>query len=86
MINFIQIDPNGLCNAGCWFCPVSIHGNPSEHKNQMPPELYESIIKQIVDLKGELVSPRLHFVYASHYNEVLLYRYFEQMLQTLQKH
>lgn len=86
MINFIQIDPNGLCNAGCWFCPVSIHGNPSEHRSQMPPELYESIIKQIVELKGELVNPRLHFVYASHYNEVLLYRHFEEMLQILQKY
>ena len=46
MINFIHIDPNGLCNAGCWFCPVSLVGNPKEHINQMPPELYENIIKQ----------------------------------------
>ena len=86
MINFIQIDPNGLCNAGCWFCPVSLVGNPKEHISQMPPELYENIIKQIHELKGDLINPNLHFVYASHYNEVLLYRYFEQMLQTLQKY
>jgi len=86
MIDFIQVDPNGLCNAGCWFCPVSLIGNPKEHQNQMSPDLYESIIKQIHELKGDLVNPNLHFVYASHYNEVLLYRYFEEMLQTLQKY
>jgi MoaA/NifB/PqqE/SkfB family radical SAM enzyme len=86
MINFIQIDPNGLCNAGCWFCPVSLIGNPKEHINQMSPELYEDIIRQISELKGDLVNPSLYFVYASHYNEVLLYRYFEQMLQALQKY
>lgn len=86
MINFIQIDPNGLCNAGCWFCPVSIVGNPKTHIGQMSPELYENIIRQIHELKGDIINPHLHFVYASHYNEVLLYRYFEQMLQTLQKY
>ena len=86
MINFIQIDTNGLCNAGCWFCPVSLIGNPKEHISQMSPELYEDIIRQISELKGDLVNPGLYFVYASHYNEVLLYRYFEQMLQALQKY
>ena len=62
MINFIQIDPNGLCNAGCWFCPVSLVGNPKEHISQMLPELYENIIKQIHELKGDLINPNLHFV------------------------
>ena len=65
MINFIQIDPNGLCNAGCWFCPVSLIGNPKEHISQMSPELYEDIIKQIHHLKGDLINPNLHFVYAT---------------------
>jgi radical SAM protein with 4Fe4S-binding SPASM domain len=86
MIDFIQIDPNGLCNAGCWFCPVSLIGNPKEHIGQMSPELYEDIIRQISELKGDLVNPNLHFVYASHYNEVLLYRHFEEMLKTLKKY
>tara|TARA_R110000803_G_scaffold49730_4_gene103459 strand:+ start:3206 stop:4114 length:909 start_codon:yes stop_codon:yes gene_type:complete len=86
MIDFIQIDPNGLCNAGCWFCPVSLIGNPKDQQSQMSPELYESIIKQIHELKGDLVNPNLHFVYASHYNEVLLYRHFEEMLKTLKKY
>jgi len=86
MINFIQIDPNGLCNAGCWFCPVSTLGNPPHQIDQMPIEVFESAIKQIVELKGDLVNPNLHFIYGSHFNEVLLYKHFEQMLQVLQKY
>lgn len=86
MINFIQLDPNGLCNAGCWFCPVSTLGNPIHQQQQMPIELYEKAISQIVDLKGDLVNENLHFIYGSHFNEILLYRHFEQMLQVLQKY
>lgn len=86
MINFIQLDPNGLCNAGCWFCPVSTLGNPPHQQDQMPIEVFESVIKQIVELKGELVNPNLHFIYGSHYNEVLLYKHFGQMLEVLQNY
>jgi|TARA_R100000742_G_C4274042_1_gene93842 radical SAM protein with 4Fe4S-binding SPASM domain len=86
MINYIQLDPNGLCNAGCWFCPISIIGNPKDQVNQMSIELFEKIIKNIIDLKGTLINPNLHFIYGSHYNEVLLYRHFEVMLEVLNKY
>ena len=49
MINFIQLDPNGLCNAGCWFCPVSSIGNPKDQVAQMEVELFEKIISEIED-------------------------------------
>ena len=86
MIKFIQLDPNGLCNAGCWFCPVSTLGNPPHQIEQMPIEVFESAIKQITELKGDIIAEGLHFIYGSHFNEVLLYRYFEQMLQVLTKY
>jgi|TARA_R100001460_G_scaffold99860_1_gene143257 radical SAM protein with 4Fe4S-binding SPASM domain len=85
MINFIQLDPNGLCNAGCWFCPVSTLGNPKNQINQMDINLLDKIISEIVNLKGDLINPNLHFIYGSHFNEVLLYRHFESMLEILNK-
>ena len=85
MINFIQLDPNGLCNAGCWFCPVSTLRNPKNQINQMDINLFDKIISEIVNLKGDLINPNLHFIYCSHYNEVLLYKHFESMLKILNK-
>jgi radical SAM protein with 4Fe4S-binding SPASM domain len=86
MINFIGLDPNGLCNAGCWFCPISSEGNPKDQVNQMSIQLFEKIIKNIIELKGTLVNPNLHFIYGSHFNEVLLYKHFESMLSILNKY
>ena len=84
-IRYAQIDPNGLCNAGCWFCPVSYKGNPTEYVNQMPPEDFRNIIQQVDYFKGDVVSPQFNGIYTSHYNESLLYRYFEEMLETLRE-
>lgn len=84
-IRYAQIDPNGLCNAGCWFCPVAYEGNPKESINQMSPEDFRNIIQQINDNKEGIVSPEFNGIYSSHYNEALLYRYFEEMLETLRE-
>ena len=84
-IRYAQIDPNGLCNAGCWFCPVAYEGNPKESINQMSPEDFRNIIQQIHENKGGIVSPEFNGIYSSHYNEALLYRYFEEMLETLRE-
>ena len=32
----MQLDPNGRCNVGCWYCPVRYHGNPEHAKTDMP--------------------------------------------------
>ena len=85
MIRYAQIDPNGLCNAGCWFCPVSYLGNPIESINQMPIEDFRNIIQQIHDNKGSIVSPQFNGIYTSHYNEALLYSHFEEMLEVLRE-
>ncbi len=85
MIKFIQLDPNGLCNAGCWFCPVAYEANPEIGKKTMPVETIRSIIKQVKDGMGDFVSPEFNFVYTAHYNEVLIYKYFKEMLQVFRE-
>ena len=85
-IKIAQIDPNGLCNAGCWFCPVSYASNPEGARKNMPVELLESILAQLTAGKGDFVDEQFNFVYTAHYNEVLLYKYFEEMLQLFRKY
>lgn len=85
-IKVAQIDPNGLCNAGCWFCPVSYASNPEIGRKNMPIEVLESILKQLVDGRGFFVDPTFDFVYTAHYNEVLLYKHFEEMLGLFRKY
>jgi pyruvate formate-lyase activating enzyme-like uncharacterized protein len=46
-IRGIQIDVNGLCNAGCWFCPVSYAGNVKSTIRDMTIEELDDIFKQI---------------------------------------
>jgi MoaA/NifB/PqqE/SkfB family radical SAM enzyme len=87
-IKNLQLDPNGSCNAGCWFCPVRYVGNPEEAKNQMSPDLLDKIFNDIVTERdtGGLVHKNFNGFYASHYNEVLLYKHFEELLQTARKY
>jgi len=83
-----QIDPFGYCNAKCWFCPVRYSPNPSEGKVQMPIELFEKIINNILEERSKedgIVSKKFNGLYTAHYNEVLLYKHFEQMLEILNK-
>lgn len=85
-IAMAQIDPNGLCNSKCWFCPVSYAANPDIGKKNMPIELLEAIIVQLVEGRGDFVSDTFDFVYTAHYNEVLLYKYFKEMLDIFRKY
>ena len=83
-----QIDPFGYCNAKCWFCPVKYSPNPPEGKVQMPIELFEKIIDDMLSEKSKdngIVSKKFNGIYTAHYNEVLLYKYFEKMLEVLSK-
>lgn len=85
-IKVAQIDPNGLCNSGCWFCPVSYAANPEVGRKNMPIDVLDSILGQLVSGKGDFVDPNFNFIYTAHYNEVLLYKHFEEMLQLFRKH
>ena len=87
MIKHINIDPNGVCNAKCWFCPVAYLGNPKENRGTMSIETMESILKQIDEGRGDFVDPSIDIINNPiHYNETLLYPYFEEMLALHRKY
>jgi len=80
----MQLDPNGRCNVGCWYCPVRYHGNPEHAKTDMPKELLRKILQNIVDEREKedgLVSKNFGGFYTGHYNEILIYKHFEYLLE-----
>jgi hypothetical protein len=88
-IQMLQLDPFGVCNAKCWYCPVRYLGNPDEGKEVMSPELLEKIIKNLIDERDKedgLVSKNFNSFFTSHYNEILLYKHFEELLQLCEKY
>jgi radical SAM protein with 4Fe4S-binding SPASM domain len=85
MLQTLNIDPNGLCNAKCWYCPVAYVGNSKENKTNMSLETMEDIFKQLDEGRGIWTSRDL-FNSPIHFNEVLLYPYFEEMLELHKKY
>jgi len=88
-IHQLQLDPFGVCNARCWFCPVKYRGNPDNGKEVMSVELLEKIIKNLIDERERpdgLVHKNFGGFYTAHYNEILLYKHFEELLQLCQKY
>lgn len=84
-ISRAQIDPNGNCNSKCWFCPVAYVPNPAIGKKTMPIELFKSLIQQLHEGKGRFVDENFYHIYTAHYNEVLMYPHFEEMLSVLRE-
>ena len=85
-ISAVQIDVNGLCNAGCWFCPVSYEGNPKSAIRDMELGELENILSQLHNGKGDFVSSDLKNIFTANYNEVLLYKNFEEMFDLYRKY
>lgn len=85
-IQYVQLDPNGLCNAKCWFCPVAYEGNPEKIKTNMPIEMMENILKQLADGRGDFVKDDMQLIVPYNFNEVLLYPHFEDMLKLFKKY
>lgn len=78
-----QIDPFGYCNAKCWFCPVRYEKNPSATAKHMPVDLVDKVfseIKKEQTTKDGVVAAEFWHFYTAHYNEVLLYKYLDEML------
>ena len=86
MIKAVQLDVNGLCNSSCWFCPVAYAGNPKSAIRDMPLLEIENIFKQLTAGKGDFVDPDLVTVYSANYNEVLLYKDFDGMMDLYAKY
>jgi MoaA/NifB/PqqE/SkfB family radical SAM enzyme len=80
MIKVIQLDPTGLCNAKCWFCPVAYGGNPKIGQKNMDFDVLKNIIEQLDAGRGDFVDPNFNMVLNAHYNEVLLYPHFKEMI------
>ena len=79
-----QIDPFGFCNAKCWYCPVRYQKNPTHAAKHMPIELMDKILGNLVserDRPDGIVSKDFRHFYTAHYNEILLYKHLEEMLQ-----
>jgi len=88
-INQMQLDPFGVCNAKCWYCPVKYQGNPPEGREVMSPELLEKIIKNMVDERNRedgLVTKNFGGFYSAHYNEILLYPHYDKFLEICDKY
>lgn len=86
MIKNLSIDPNGLCNAKCWYCPIAYFGNPKIGRENMSIETLDKILKQIKEGVGDFVSNDLIVAYPTHYNEVLLHPEFEEIVKTYSKY
>lgn len=85
-IQYVQLDPNGLCNAKCWYCPVAYEGNPKSIMTNMPIDMMENILKQLDEGRGDFVSETMNMIVPYNFNEVLLYPYFEEMLALFRKY
>lgn len=88
-IHQMQLDPYGVCNARCWFCPVKYKGNPTSGKEVMSPELLRKIIENLIEEREKedgLVHKHFGGFYTAHYNEILLYPHFEELLKICQEY
>jgi sulfatase maturation enzyme AslB (radical SAM superfamily) len=88
-IKYMQLDPFGFCNAKCWFCPVRYFPQPEEGSGVMSIELMEKIFQDLTNEKNRpdgVVDPNFQTIASSHYNEILLYKHFEQFLELLRKY
>ena len=88
-IQMLQLDPFSYCNARCWFCTVKYQELPIQARKHMSVDLLEKIFADIAAEKikeNGLFDPNFNFYYTAHYNEILLYKHFEDMLRISRKY
>lgn len=87
-IKHLQLDPFGFCNAKCWFCPVKYIPQPQEGSGVMSIDMIHKILSQIIEERNRpdgIVDPSFELITLSHYNEILLYKHFPELLELLRK-
>jgi MoaA/NifB/PqqE/SkfB family radical SAM enzyme len=88
-IKKMQLDPFGYCNAKCWFCPVKYFPQPEEGNRNISLDLVEKIFADITKEKNSLngiVDRNFNLVTLSHYNEMLLFKDFDKLLDLMRKY
>lgn len=79
-----QLDINGRCNANCWYCPIKYEGNPEKYIYQTTTDELETILSNL--RKSKLFPADVNFIYTCHYNEILLYKNFSEMIRIFRKY
>lgn len=85
-ISVVQLDPNTICNNKCWYCPVKYFPYPSETCSVLSVANLDKILQQLSRRDGTNIHGELRWVHTGHYNEILLYPYFEEMLEMFRKY
>jgi len=80
-IRALELDPNGYCNAKCWYCPVQYE--TTVNKTHLSIEKIQEILEFFFEEKQKnlIVSEHFEVIWTSAYNEILLYPHFEQLLE-----
>jgi radical SAM protein with 4Fe4S-binding SPASM domain len=82
-ISHVELDPNGLCNSKCWYCPVKYKGNIKELMHDMPINDIEYIMK---NLKDSVFAKNLKYFQVEGYSEVFLYKHFDSLISLIDKY
>ena len=88
-IKHLQLDPFGFCNAKCWYCPVKYYPQPEEGAGVMSPAMIETIFANLVEERNKpdgVVDRGLTHITFSHYNEILLYKHFDELMELCRKY
>lgn len=87
-ISRLQLDPFGFCNSKCWYCPVAYVGNPESGKRVMSINEMRYLFEQIKsesEKEDSIFEKGFKHVRTTHFNEILLYPHFEEMLELLRE-
>lgn len=86
VISYVQLDPNTVCNNKCWYCPVRYRPYTSDYYSVLSISELDRILSQLAVRDGNIINGGLRWVHTGHYNEILLYPYFEDMLKIFRKY
>jgi len=79
-IKGFQLDPNGICNNKCWFCPNKYTEMDKKYKVTMPINILEDIVRQFSERDDKFIWKHACHIFTANYNEVILYKHFAEML------